>query len=236
MSEVRDDPSHMACDLIELWAWGLGGPAARDVLSPEECARADRFVHARDRNRFIAAHARMRVILADYSGVDADALTFVAADNGKPWLVDAPNIHFNLSHSDDLAVLAVRAAGPIGVDIERLRAPAVEDWSLVARRHFSPPEIELVTAASAHARADVFLRIWTRKEAVVKAHGHGLSLALDAFDVNVCDAEPSVIRYDESLPPPRAWRLAHFEPAPGYLGALAAPDAGAALNIVWRER
>nr|MCU0624624.1 hypothetical protein [Gemmatimonadaceae bacterium] len=107
---------------IDLWTVDLAGPAPSEaLLSPAERARADRFRFARDRHRYLVAHDAMRRILGAALGVAPGALVFDHGPQGKPALAGSPGVHFNLSHSEDLAVLAVTTRGPIGVDVEAVR-------------------------------------------------------------------------------------------------------------------
>ena len=92
-------------------------------------------------------------------------------------------MRFNISHSEDRALLAVTTGCEVGVDIEAVRT----DWAPddVARRFFSPHECAWLYALPAEMRRAAFFRIWSRKEAYIKAHGLGLSMGLDSFDVAV---------------------------------------------------
>jgi len=159
--------------------------AWRQLLSDDEKLRADRFVRRRDRARWIVAHGVLRHLLGRYCGIDPRAIAFVHGAAGKPSLARAGTrdaaTTFNLAHSHDRALLAVSRDREIGVDLEQVRDDF--DPLPIAREFFFGTELAAIEAAAADARRDAFFRHWTAKEAVLKAHGAGLSLALDSFCV-----------------------------------------------------
>ena len=152
------------------------------MLSPAERARAERFVREADRWRFVISHGALRSILGDYLGLPAAALVFGSLGSGKPFLVSAPEVHFNLSHSAEFAVVAV-ARTPVGIDIEQIHP--FEDESDIASRSFSTAECDALKSLTEAERLSAFFRCWTRKEAYVKARGDGLSIPLDSFSVSL---------------------------------------------------
>ncbi len=149
------------------------------LLDEEERLRAARYRTAVLQRRFIAGRAFLRTVLGTVLDVDPRQLRFGYGPAGKPFL-DAP-LRFNLSHSDDMALLALSAGGEIGADIERIR-PDLEHGAL-ARRFFSPSEESWLSAVPAHERAAAFCDCWTAKEAYIKGRGDGMRFPLDAFHV-----------------------------------------------------
>jgi 4'-phosphopantetheinyl transferase len=203
-------------------------PELREVLADDEIERAARFVRPSHRDRYIAGRAEMRRILGLETGRDPRDIRFRYGPNGKPSIDGGPE--FNLSHSSALAILGVSRDGPLGIDIEKPRQ--IEDS--VARHHFSPTEYADLNRMPAGDWLEGFYRCWTRKEAVIKASGLGLSMPLDSFDVSLVPDEPARLNRIEG-DDPAAWCLAHFEPAPEWAGALAARTGGQDIELTWRE-
>jgi 4'-phosphopantetheinyl transferase len=156
----------------------------RTVLDPEEQARTDRFLFARHRVQFIAAHALLRHVLSlMVTDVPASAWRLIAGDNGKPmaWIGDQPApLSFNLSHTEGMVGVAVvpweRCA--LGFDLEPLDRKVTLD---IARQYFRIEEIDWLASLTDAAKAEGFLRLWTLKEAFIKATGEGLSRDLATF-------------------------------------------------------
>ena len=166
---------------LDLPQWAL----QRHLLSDEECGRVDRMVFAHDRQRCLAGWAARRLLLAPLLGLAPDRLRFRQEPEGRPYLAGRP-LEFNLSHSGDVALLAVTSPEDtllLGVDVENASRPV--DCELLSSRFFHPYEV-------AHLRrqdfsSSAFFRIWTAKESYLKALGTGLRRALDSF--NVVDSE-----------------------------------------------
>ena len=211
--------------IIDLWVWSLTPPPAGAArlaahLSGDERTRAARFLDPAHGAQFTAGRGRLREILATYTGASPDTLQFHYGAAGKPQLTGtsaAPA--FNLSHTGDLAALAVTPAHPLGIDIEAVR-PLKED---IAERFFSTAEVRALQAHPPSERMAAFTRCWTRKEAFVKATGDGLGFPLDAFDVSIGTGQPPAIQRIAGQNPAEValWRLLHINPAPGIIGAIA---------------
>jgi 4'-phosphopantetheinyl transferase len=148
---------------------------SREVLTPEEVALAERFRFEKDAVRWRACRAALRRILGRALGIPAAEVALLTAEFGKPFLGEPhAGLHFNLSHCEDLAVVALCSDGPVGVDIEPAgRAPSLLECVEV---FCHPDEIAALPVAEA-PRAAALLEIWTGKEALLKALGTGLSLA-----------------------------------------------------------
>lgn len=170
---------------FELWSVDLAVVPTADALnslSDDERARAARFVFEHDRRRFLAAHAALRQRLAARTGVAAAALRFVVGPFGKPGL-DGVRCSFNLSHSQDLALIVMAPDGEIGVDVECLRP--VPDAHALAEQHYTAAERAALHGAGPLGRDRAFLMGWTRKEACLKAIGSGLSVEALAVDAGL---------------------------------------------------
>lgn len=196
----------------------------KPILSEDERQRADRFHYERDRRAFTVAHAALRLILSRYLSASPPELRFCESAHGKPSLAgDAgmPPLRFNLSHSHELALVAVSRGREVGVDLEWLR-PELATRN-VAEQYFSAAELTVLRALAGEAWVQGFFNCWTRKEAYIKARGEGLSMPLDAFDVALAPGEAA--RLLNTRPDPRdadRWRLVALHPGEGYAAAVAA--------------
>lgn len=217
-SLIADPPHHteIAAGDVHVW-WSSPAPARAvvadfELLDTAERERADRFRMERDRARYVAQHAFVRRVLAPYLGLAPEAAAIEAAANGKPAVDAAFEIEFNASRSGGLSVVAVgrRGAG-IGVDVEQVRP--IDDALQLAHGHFSSAERQYLGTVPDSVRDEAFLALWTRKEAVVKAFGLGLSVPLDSFEVTTASSphsmltgrlgsEPFVVR---SMDAPSGW-------------------------------
>ena len=226
---------------IDLWSWPLDADddSARRMqalLSADERERAGRFHFERDQRRYAMGRGRLRRILADYAGRQPEQLRFVYGPNGKPALCPKHHEnrpHFNLSHSQHLACLAVCASHEIGVDIECVRPIEPQ----VAELYFSAHENRALAQLPEPVRLDGFYRLWTLKEAFLKAGGDGLSTPLDSFDIDFqADRPPRLLRLAGDREAPKRWRLLSFSPAKGFHGALALKSDGAELSLQQRQQ
>lgn len=174
---------------VHVWCASLENPEPTytqlsHVLSANERERAKQFRFPHLQRRFITARAILRVLLGAYLSVPAYSLEFQYTAYGKPFLETTDNIlpiHFNLSHSENLAIYALSSLHPVGVDIEHFRADI--DIGAVAKQFFSSVEQSELHESRPSAHAKVFFQYWTRKEAYLKARG--LSLALPMNEVNI---------------------------------------------------
>jgi 4'-phosphopantetheinyl transferase len=200
-------------------------PGALEILDDEERAKAARFVFDRDRSRFVAAHAYLRLLLGQYTGHAPAALRFTAAMSGKPRLLEpVTDVRFNLSHSSARALIALSVGIEVGVDIEAERPVALLD---LARCFFAPGEVAVLQALPAPERVSAFFRAWTRKEAFIKARGDGLKFPLHGFEVSLePDGKGQLLRScSADLEATARWRLVSLAAPPGYAAAVAAQGA-----------
>jgi 4'-phosphopantetheinyl transferase len=221
---------------VDVWSASLEPPASvapllRGYLSPDELERAERFVFARDRDRFVAGRAFLRLLLAQSLGESPAGLLFRYGPNGKPALAEARcDMEFNLAHSDTLVVCALaRGCEGLGVDVERVRP--IGDATGVARLAFSPREVSRLESLPGPVRLRAFYEAWTRKEAFLKALGCGLGRPLDSFDVSFGpDEPPRLLLTLEDPTEAERYSLHALEPEPGHVCAVAVAGHG------WRLR
>src|SRR5947207_11404240 len=188
------------------------------LLSPSERQRASRFFFERDRRRFIVARARLRQLLAVRLEIQPEEVELVYGSHGKPALTDS-DLHFNVSHCDDLAVYAFSWGHEIGVDVEAVRW--FVDAGDIALRFFSRRENVAYAALDPLDKPLGFFNCWTRKEAFIKALGDGLNHPLDRFDVSLAPGEPArILRVGGTAGDHCGWTLHSLRPGPGLIAAI----------------
>ena len=180
------------------------------ALAWDERSRSARFRFERDRRRFVVARAALRDVLGRYLGTPADEIRFAYNAFGKPELSPefGSRLRFNLSHSADLALIAVAADADVGVDLECVRE---ENYAEIARHFFSSGEVDQLNTVPRHLQARAFFNCWTKREAYVKARGAGLT--------------------DGPVEPCGRWSFFRLTPAPAYIGALAVEGTGWRLRV-----
>ena len=211
---------------IHVWRIELGDvdlDAAADVLDSEERERARRLRVPAAHRRFVASRAALRKILGRYVGARPETVAFSYGPAGKPRLERTAELRFNLSHSGDLALCAIRVGGEVGVDVEAIRP--LRDASRLVQRHFSSGEREAWKDLRPGRRLEGFYRTWTRKEAMLKSVGLGLTYPLERVDTcgGVLAGEP-------------CW-VSALDPGPGYTAAVAADERPEGLiRWSWSEK
>lgn len=199
-------------------------------LAPEERKRAERFRFPMDRERFILARGALRGIIGRYLDVAPHLVRFSYNAYGKPMLDDGftRSLRFNLAHSRYLALYALTEDREVGIDVEFMRADLTED---IADHYFSPLETARLKAMPPEERWRAFFRVWTCKEAYVKAKGVGLSMSLNRFVVSTDTGEPFRLKRENPTEPLR-WSFTEILPAEGYVGAVAVQ--GVIQPVFWQ--
>lgn len=168
---------------IDVWTYAITGAERCEelvpVLSAEEVGRYERYHFERNRREFLCAHALLRRALSREAGGAPEAWTFGTGEWGKPFLVGAEELEFNLSHTNGFVSCAIARGVEVGVDVERVdRSVEAVD---IARRFFADEEWKYIEGLPEGLQRDAFFRIWTLKEAYVKACGRGFDLPLRDF-------------------------------------------------------
>lgn len=229
----------LARDQVHVWYASLDLPtvAISDLersLSHDEKERAARFRFGKDRRQFVAGRGLLRSLIGAYLGCESSAVQFEYGPFGKPQLArrsGSESLSFNLSHSGALAVFAFGRGRELGVDVEQVDRKI--DVHQVSGQFFTSREVRDIMTRPHHQQHVRFFEFWTRKEALVKALGRGLSMALRELDVSVIgdapgDASPLWLAHPDAW-----WSLRQLVPAPGYIAALAA--SGGAYHAACRE-
>jgi len=200
---------------VHCWCVHLDAPpdrvaALRATLSMEEQVRGAGFRFEPDRRRFIVAHGTLRELLGRYLDVPAERIRYDYNAFGKPELAAefGGRITFSLSHSAELALVAIADGVEVGIDVERVREGPLAEYAEIARCFFSAAEVDDLRGVPPHLYARAFFSCWTKKEAYVKARGAALANMLD---------NPVV--------PVAGWSMFSLQPEPGYVGALAVCDS-----------
>jgi 4'-phosphopantetheinyl transferase len=205
-----------APDQVHVWLASLDPATEKSwcdrigATTKDERDRASRFRRAEDGERYLAAHGALRLLLGQYLTCDPLSLHFAVSSNGKPFLENR-QLQFNLSHSGDIALIAVAQGRQVGADIEQVRPMA--DLQSVAARVCTPGELVRLSGLADPERERAFFAMWTRKEALAKATGEGIGAI-------VRDARA------ESTGGDGRWSLSEVDDVPGYAACVAAEGVG----------
>ncbi len=215
---------------VHVWCLPLDVPpdeadSLRSVLSDDERQRADRFHFDDHRRRFAVGRARLRQLLASYLNESAERLRFQYGRLGKPALAAAwreSRIQFNVSNSHEMALCALALDRDLGVDVEHIRP--LDNFDGLAERYYATCELDTIRALPEDQRLTGFFNCWTRKEALLKAVGTGLSFPLDQVVVTLVPGEPArLLSFQGHADSAGGWWLEGFQPATGYVAAVASP-------------
>jgi 4'-phosphopantetheinyl transferase len=241
MAEPADDweapwpPPALGDAEVQVWRVALDLvpgllPPLEALLDPDETARARRFRRAEHGNRFTAARAALRLLLAGHLRIPPERVRFTYTAHGKPELSaeHRSDIRFNLAHSHDLALIAVARGRALGIDVERIRSDLAAGQ--IAERYFSPGERELLRHLPTADLPAAFFACWARKEAAIKAWGVGLSQPLDSFDVLPADIDLLYRPGPGSAHEP--WSIASLAPGGGFAAALVVERRGFSLRCL----
>ncbi len=227
---------------IDVWLASLtcascwsGFVSWKEVLSKEECERARRFVFDSDRRRFVRGHFLLRSILGNYLQQDPRTIKYCCSKGEKPTL-GHDVLKFNMSHSGEYALYVVAKEREVGVDIEQIRP--IDDFLQLAERFFTASESRTLRSFPLGRQLEAFLHCWCRKEALLKATGKGLALALDSVEVSIY-GEGRLRQISVECAPGlvTCWQVMSLPPVPGFVSALAVegklakPSTGVSANL-----
>ena len=205
------------------------------LLSPDEKTRAEKFYFERDANRYIVGRGILRLLVGAYLGMEASRIEFTYGPHGKP-AVEAifqnKILQFNLSHSNDQAVYIFGWDRSVGIDIEHIRP--MQDADDFAEQFYSARERDLINSLSGDEKWTAFFKIWTCKEAFLKANGSGLTVPLDHTEIHLqSDGSVTLTFTDEVAGQAAPWHIETFEPVVDYQAAIAV--AGHPCRIIFRQ-
>jgi len=197
------------------------------ILSEDECLRADKLKVEEKKQQYIIARGCLRQRLSLLTNIEPEDFVFKTLEHGKPVLncddrfVD---ITFNISHSHDLALIAISQKQNIGIDIEKINHES--DHQALVTRFFSETEQSEFQTIEEINKAKAFCACWTRKEAFIKAIGDGITYGLDTFDVTV-DPDIQTPNIKLHKPASKTWSAQNLSVGNDYMGCLVsdAPNA-----------
>ncbi|CAH8282157.1 4'-phosphopantetheinyl transferase [Mariniflexile fucanivorans] len=196
---------------IELSNFQKLAPSLMPFLSHSESNRANRFHFVKDKNTFVICRTVLKFLLAEQTGLDIHNIFIESDSNKKPFLPSHPSVHFNISHATDYAIIAI-AKSPVGVDIEYVNKEF--NFEDILPTVFNKSEIDEVNTSGGHV---TFYKLWTRKEAIVKAIGVGIDDNIsEIISLDGCQNIPS-----EFLGPIKQLQVFSFKLNEDYFGAVA---------------
>ena len=217
-------------DEVHVWRASLDQPAANYaiLLSSDEQMRAKRFRFEQKQRQFIVGRGILRIILGRYLNSPPEDLKFEYRASGKPTLSAGmlqSELCFNLSHSEEMMLLAVTQKREVGIDLEYIRPNL--DIEKLAEQFFSPSERAELDALRSEKKLHSFFSGWTRKEAYLKARGDGMTYPWDQFSISMdCDQSAKLLGTKDDQRELTRWSFHALTPAPGYIGALAVEGHG----------
>jgi 4'-phosphopantetheinyl transferase len=217
----RSQPSGR--DEVVVWQVGLETDSApfRALLSDEELAAADRFRFEQDRAHYAVARGALRIVLGRHLDTAPAAIRFEYGAHGKPSVAGGSELRFNLSHSHGRALIAVARGREVGVDLEYVHREVADEE--VARRFFSPEEVQALENLPESARTPAFFRCWTRKEAYLKARGDGIHYGLHHFTVSLGPGEEPALLANTLHPDETArWTMRDVHLGPDFQACVVA--------------
>lgn len=179
-----------------------------------------------------AGRAPLRQLLGRYLGCAAEQVVLNDSAHGRPELAGPQRgaLGFNWSHSGGRALVAIARRVQPGIDLEHRQRRGTRDVLVLAQRFFAPQEVQALRELAAGDRTLAFLRLWTLKEALLKAEGRGLAYGLHRVVVELGESAPVLREFgDESLV---SWQLQELSLEPDWVSAIA--WRGPPMQLRWR--
>jgi 4'-phosphopantetheinyl transferase len=230
-------PYEVDPQVIDLWRVNLSDAdldRSQSILSDDEQQRADKFLLDAIRSTFVRSRCALRIVLARCLDQKAASLEFNYTEQGKPQLASPmdDDFHFNLSHSEDTALIVVANGRRVGIDISSSRRAT--RWQPIAKRSFSVSELNLLLKLPEVDQEATFHRIWTQKEAYTKAIGDGYSYGFQKFTVEVdADGGSGLLADDNNPHSVGEWNVQSINVGPDYIAALAYDGAQVSRIRQW---
>jgi 4'-phosphopantetheinyl transferase len=230
-----DRPPEIAAGELHVWRARTDELAPRveqlrSELPPDELERSHRFRIPADQARFIVARALTRRLIRHYLGWGESPFEFSVGPIGKLHLPAPEPLKFNATHSGHMVLVAISRDADVGVDVEHLRS--LPKFQELAERYYCPQEIATLNTLPAELKQRAFFLAWTRKEALLKGVGKGLTFPLCDVEVTLTPGEPArLLQFGDVAGDAAPWRLVHLEPGEEYVGAVAVAHEVSALRL-----
>lgn len=217
---------HIEIGIPHIWVLDLRLLSKRSTeyecfLTTKELLRAKKFRFEKDKKTFVVVRGILRELSGQYLRIAPKDIRLRYTKYGKPEL-DYPknNLHFNVSHASEIAIIGFSLGVPIGVDVEFVKY--ANDLEKVAKRFFSKNEYDKYMSLSGDEKLKGFYNCWTRKEAFIKAIGHGLSFPLDQFEVSFLPrSKVELVSTNFDAIEKNFWRLFSISVPENYVAACA---------------
>lgn len=232
MTDLSEMPSPLSQPLVDsdLHVWSASLTGSREelshyssLLSADEKTRAEKFYFERDQRRYIFGRGILRTLIANYLKINASKIAFIYGAYGKPALEKAYQnkiLQFNLAHSNDWALYIFGWDRPLGIDLEHIRP--LQDADDFAKQFFSQEESSWISSVSIDQKWNAFYKLWTCKEAFLKANGSGLTVPLNEAEIFIKDDNSAKLTsFGRNLEEAAKWRLEIFNPTDNYQAAIA---------------
>lgn len=237
-------PSPLSQPLVDsdlhVWSASLAGSPEElahysSLLSADEKTRAEKFYFERDRHRYIFGRGILRTLLAGYLKINPSKIEFMYGAHGKPALKKAYHdkiLQFNLAHSNDWGLYIFGWDRQLGIDLEHVRP--LQDADDFAKRFFSRQESAWINSLPMDQKWGAFYKLWTCKEAFLKANGSGLTIPLNEAEIFIQDDNSAKLVSIGGVSDKAAkWQLEIFNPIDDYQAAIA--FEGNQGQIVFRD-
>lgn len=217
-------PPALKENACQVWATGLDQSEKceahfREFLSAPELSRANQYYDPINRKRYTIARGLLRILIGRYLGKRPTTVQFEYSEHGKPKLLETP-LRFSKTSSAEIGLIAFCWETVLGVDLEQTKE--IDDIPALSKTLFSRGEQRQMQKVSPSEHIELFYNIWTRKEAVLKALGTGLSFSPDKLTVSLQSSPEFELTIQDELPSASAnWQLKSFSPTAGYQAALA---------------
>lgn len=196
------------------------------LLSEAEKKRANAFVTAQLKSRYTISQSILRLLLAEYVSLEPEQIVYSFGTHRKPYLATNPlELHFNLSHSNDMALIGLSYIDEVGVDIEKLNPKTLEKE--LEKSVMCDNELEIFRNIPLESKTEAFFSLWTHKESLLKLVGLGLYKELKELDVPLRPlAQTTPVKYEDTQK-----YLQSFYVTEDYLGAIASPKENFDINL-----